>query len=85
MNISRAAEPSKLLFVGDYGWFNQWYHQKIPVAEWHDLPAYYNMAFLDGHVKFLRIAKGIYIAPTYRVNPFEDLDPLVYSLQREFP
>jgi prepilin-type processing-associated H-X9-DG protein len=54
-------------------------------VSWHNLPNYHNVAFLDGHVEFLFIRKGLYVAPTYRVQPFEELDNLAASVQREEP
>jgi prepilin-type processing-associated H-X9-DG protein len=72
------AKPAQLLLVGDFGWFNQWRAAPLPPAwkeqaEWHGRPDSHNMAFLDGHIQFLRIERGIYIAPEYTVLPFTEL------------
>ena len=74
---------SRLLLIGDYGWINQWKPVLHPVqewkdlAEWHDRVDCHNMAFLDGHVEFLTIHKGVYVAPDYTIVPFQSLRGLV--------
>jgi prepilin-type processing-associated H-X9-DG protein len=85
MNISRAYDPSRLVLIGDYGWVNQFRPKITAKTEWHIKPAYHNVAFLDGHVEMLQIRKGLFLAPLYRVLPFEDLDALAGSLQQEEP
>ncbi len=85
MNVSRAYDPSHLILIGDYGWTNQFRPKITAKTEWHNLPAYHTVAFLDGHVEMLQIRKGLFITSLYRVLPFEDLDALAGSLQREEP
>jgi len=34
------------------------------------------MSFLDGHIEFVRIRKGPFLTPEYRVLAFADLDQL---------
>jgi prepilin-type N-terminal cleavage/methylation domain-containing protein len=85
LTLSRVDNPARLLLIGDYGWINQW--KPIPhpradwkeLAEWHARADYHSMAFLDSHVKFLHIRKGVYVADEYSVLPFADL----YGLARE--
>lgn len=82
---------SRLLLIGDYGWFNQW--KPIPhpredwkeLAEWHGRTDYHNMAFLDTHVSFLEIPKGLYVADEYSVLPFEELFALARQIQEQSP
>jgi prepilin-type N-terminal cleavage/methylation domain-containing protein/prepilin-type processing-associated H-X9-DG protein len=86
MNIKRAANPSRLLLMGDYGWFNQWRGATLPaalkeLAEWHGRRESHNMAFLDGHVRFLRIRKLVYVSDERSVLPFKDLYSLAYEVQ----
>ena len=79
--------PSRLLLIGDYGWFNQskpaahgredWKE----LAEWHDRANYHNMAFMDSHVKFLNVRKGFYVTDEYNVLPFKDLYGLAQEVQ----
>ena len=51
------------------------------LAEWHGKVDCHNMAFLDGHVKFLNIRKGHYVVAEYCVLPFEDIYELAHELQ----
>jgi len=79
---------SRLLLLGDYGWINQWkptphpYPELKELAEWHGKTDHHNLAFLDGHVAFLNIRKGIYMADDYLVLPFEDLFELARNSQK---
>lgn len=78
--------PSRLLLIGDYGWINQWKPVLHPVqewkdlAEWHDRVDSHNMSFLDGHVEFLTVHKGVYMTSDYTIVPFQSL----YGLARQF-
>ena len=87
LKFSRVDNPSRLLLIGDYGWFNQskpaahgredWKE----LAEWHDRANYHNMAFMDSHVKFLNVRKGFYVTDEYNVLPFKDLYGLAQEVQ----
>ena len=84
LNRNDVDNPSRLLLIGDYGWFNQWRPQDPPPdskeqAEWHGRENCHNMAFLDSHVEFLNIKKGFYVTDRYTVVPFKEL----YDLARE--
>jgi prepilin-type processing-associated H-X9-DG protein len=85
MNVSRAYDHSHLVLIGDYGWANQFRPEITAKTEWHSRPAYHNVAFLDGHVEMVHIRKGLFVTPSYRVLPFEDLDSLALSIQIEEP
>jgi len=63
-------------------------------AAWHDkaglrkeislddvFPFKYNMAFLDGHVGFIKIYHSMYVADQYTVVPFADLYDLALETQ----
>lgn len=85
---------SRLLLVGDYGWVNQWkplpppahpYVDMKEMAEWHNRADHHNVAFLDTHVKFLNIRKGIYVSDEYNVLPFEELFGMARQLQEQLP
>jgi prepilin-type processing-associated H-X9-DG protein len=74
VNRSRAGNPSKLLLMGDYGWVAEsvaWSDDRI---EWHDAVATHNIAFLDGHVDFVRIDKGLHATQNYNLYPFKGLE-----------
>jgi prepilin-type N-terminal cleavage/methylation domain-containing protein/prepilin-type processing-associated H-X9-DG protein len=80
LNESRVASPSRLALVGDSPWGDQWLPTVVPSlsryprgAVWHGRCCHYNLAFLDGHVKFTKIRKGEYVANDYTVIPFEEL------------
>ncbi|MHC4533678.1 MAG: type II secretion system protein [Planctomycetota bacterium] len=87
LTFSRVDNPSRVLLIGDYGWFNQskpdahgredW--KKL--AEWHNRVNHHNMAFLDSHVKFLNVRKGFYVTDEYNVLPFKNLYRLAQEIQ----
>jgi prepilin-type processing-associated H-X9-DG protein len=84
------------VLIGDQGWLNQWRPMPPPVktaweqeckpyAEWHVKPDYYNLAFLDGHVAFVKVRKTWYVTDDYSIVPFKDLFGLAYQVQGELP
>ena len=79
--------PAQLLLLGDNNWIDEWY--PIPMSphgqEWHGKLHYFNMVFLDCHVEFIRIRKGLFVTPEYSVIPFRDLHKRAYSVQQEMP
>lgn len=87
LTFSRVDNPSRVLLIGDYGWFNQ--SKPDPhgredwkeLAEWHNRTNHHNMAFLDSHVQFLSIRKGFYVTDEYNVLPFKDLYRLAQEVQ----
>jgi prepilin-type N-terminal cleavage/methylation domain-containing protein/prepilin-type processing-associated H-X9-DG protein len=87
VTVDDVANPSRLLLIGDYSWFNQWKPRPHPraewkeLAEWHDRVDCHNLAFLDGHVGFLNIRKGVWITSEYCVLPFRELFDLAYKVQ----
>lgn len=83
LNLSKVDNPSKLLLVGDYTWGSQWLPGYPKGPDWHGRSLHYNVAFLDGHVDFLKIRKGLFITDKYTVLPFEELYELAYSVQEE--
>ena len=86
---NRVQHPSRLLLIGDYGWYNQCRPTPHPredwkqLAEWHGRTDCHNMAFLDGHVKFLNIRKGYYVTDEYSVVPFDGLFELAHQIQEQ--
>ena len=82
-----SANPAQLLLIGDYGWINQWKPRAHPypewkeLAEWHGKADHHNIAFLDGHIAFLDIHKGVYVSDRYSVLPFMDLSTLAREVQ----
>ena len=78
-------EPTRLLLVGDNNWVGQWQWHKPDLKDWHGSPCHHNLAFLDGHVGFIKIRKGFYVCSEYRVLPFRKLDGLARKVQPEQP
>ena len=90
LTLARVNHHSRLLLIGDYGWYNQIKAPPHPPhpdvdfkeqAEWHGRVDCHNMAFLDSHVKFLNIRKGIYVADEYSMVPFEELLGMAREIQ----
>jgi len=87
LNINKVSKSSLLLLVGDNNWLNE-FKYNVPLStdgDWHGKQRHYNMAFLDGHVGFIKIRKGLYVAPKYNVLPFEELYKLAREVQEEVP
>jgi len=88
LKLSRVDNPHRLLLIGDYGWINQWKPIELPfedwkeLAEWHGRKDCHNLAFLDTHVKYLNIQKGVYITDEYTVVPFKELYGLAHEAQQ---
>jgi prepilin-type processing-associated H-X9-DG protein len=83
VRLDKTSNHSKLLLVGDKGWFNQWLPGVVRGVSWHDEPYHYNMVFMDGHVEFVNIRKGLLVTGDYTVLPFRDLYKLAHSFQVE--
>ena len=85
--LSRKAvvDAGSLLLIGDYGWVLQWMPALSVRTEWHGREAHHNVAFLDSHVEFLKIRKGLYVTPDYQVLPFRQLEALACEAQVEEP
>jgi type II secretory pathway pseudopilin PulG len=89
LTLSRVDHQSRLLLIGDYGWYNQIKPLLNPrqdwkeLAEWHGRVDCHNMAFLDSHVKFLNIRKGFYITDEYSILPFEELFGMAREIQEQ--
>jgi len=87
LNVNNVSSSSRLLLVGDNNWLNEWKYN-IPYttgSDWHGKLRHYNMAFLDGHVEFIKIRKGLYVTSEYSVLPFEELYKLAHEVQEEVP
>ena len=83
LRINRVDGHSRLLLIGDYGWSNQSRPTVPCIGDWHGREFYHNMAFLDGHVEFLRIRKGLFVTSEYTVLPFQGLYSLAKQVQIE--
>ena len=89
--VQKVDNPTRLVLMGDYGWVNQWHPDPgiLPedkqMAEWHGKVDRHNVTFLDGHVRFLRIDKGLYVTDGYVVLPFKELYALAKEVQGPAP
>lgn len=83
LNRSRVSDESRLLLLGDFEWVNHWQFNFPPGPHWHERPGMFNMAFLDGHVEFIRIRKGIHADSGYTTLPFRDLQSDAAACQEE--
>lgn len=86
LNLIQVGKPSDLLLIGDFPWVTQWLPTPYPHGiAWHGSCCHYNMAFMDGHVAFLKVRKGMFVVDEYRVIPFTDLVGLARQEQVEEP
>ena len=85
LKAGKVANHSSLILIGDYGWINQWMAGMPFKTQWHDRETFHNVAYLDGHVEFIEIRKGLYVAEEYNVLPFCELFGLAREVQREEP
>ena len=86
LDRSRVGNTAKLLLIGDYGFGYQWVPSPYPRGTvWHDRCCHYNVAFLDGHVDFIKVRKGLYVTEEYVILPFNRLYDLAIEIQEEEP
>lgn len=85
LDITQVSGQSRVLFVGDYGWWRAWEFGIAPDqhVDWHQKPSYHNIAFVDGHVQFVHIRKGINTDAKYTLIPFGDLQAESAQCQQE--
>lgn len=69
--------------MGDSPWNSHWMPNGREGAAWHGRPGQYNVAFLDAHVRFLRVRASAFVTDEYRVIPFHDLRGLAREAQQE--
>jgi prepilin-type N-terminal cleavage/methylation domain-containing protein/prepilin-type processing-associated H-X9-DG protein len=86
-NLKRdqVSNPSRLLLVGDNNWITQWDPARPKGEDWHTRKSFFNMAYLDGHIEYLWIRKGLYVTGPYCIQPFEELNSLACQVQEEQP
>jgi prepilin-type N-terminal cleavage/methylation domain-containing protein len=87
LNRNKVTNPARVALIGDYGWADQWYPDPTwsMRLEWHHKCCHHNVAFLDCHVEFLKIRKGLYVTPEYSVLPFKELFELALGVQDQIP
>ncbi len=80
---SDVSNEAKLILMGDAGWVNTWTSWRRQRIEWHRQRCTHNIAFMDGHVEFIRIRKGLHVTQQYNVIPFGDLQAEASECQEE--
>ncbi|MBP7935847.1 MAG: type II secretion system protein [Phycisphaerae bacterium] len=85
LSLSQIKGESRLLLVGDLGWYNAWErsYESADQVNWHTPAGFHNIAFMDGHVRLVKIRKGIHVDDQYTLIPFADLIPPVCEYQTE--
>ena len=82
----QAFQQSRLLWIGDYTWYAQWDPLVPACAKRHGRWHYHCMAFLDGHVAFTEIIRGMYdVDGGYRIQPHQAADKTAREFQRPVP
>ena len=67
------SDPSRLILMGDHGWGASQSYLYLPPAEWHGPRCSHNLLFLDSHVRFTRLKRGLHVTSEYVTIPFRDL------------
>jgi prepilin-type N-terminal cleavage/methylation domain-containing protein len=68
---SGVQDVSRVLLIGDYTWYDNWdptVPERFPY--WHQTRSMHNFAFVDTHVEFVPIRKGIHVDKRYTLIPF---------------
>lgn len=74
---------AKLILLGDMGWLAAQSGTDPTKLDWHGAAATHNIAFLDGHVEFLKIRKGLHATEAYTILPFDDVQQQAFGCQQE--
>ncbi len=82
---NQLADTSRLILMGDFGWINAIYPWDSQRISWHQKPCRFNLAFVDGHVDFVSIKKGLLLTENYCYIPYQDLQQQVTACQMEAP
>jgi prepilin-type N-terminal cleavage/methylation domain-containing protein/prepilin-type processing-associated H-X9-DG protein len=83
--IEVTTNPAIFALVGDNNWIHEWIPFGPPSEAWHGKPQHHNIAFLDGHVEFIKVRKGMYVTPEYSIIPFRDLHGMARAVQQQVP
>ena len=82
----RVTSPhSKVPLIGDFGWLSTWNRYDSNSFDWHDKFRSHNICFLDGHVDFIKIDKGLHVTDSYCVIPFDTLASQAQGSQQPVP
>jgi prepilin-type N-terminal cleavage/methylation domain-containing protein/prepilin-type processing-associated H-X9-DG protein len=87
LSEGQIANAARVVFVGDGGW-TLTFNRRVPPAqraEWHSTKRAHSLLFVDGHVEFLRVRKGVWVDDRYLVMPLGDAVPALDQCQQEVP
>lgn len=73
--------PSLLVLIGDENCVQEWLPDRPHMKAWHGKPRHHPLAYLDGHVGYLKIRKGLYVTSEYSFLPFRDLQKMALADQ----
>ena len=82
LNRSHIDDTSRLILMGDAGWVDAWRIDTVEPIEWHHHTDTHNAAFMDGHVAFTLIRKGIHTCSDYTTIPYSELASEAYDCQQ---
>jgi prepilin-type processing-associated H-X9-DG protein len=84
LTVSQLSGESRVVLIGDAVWANAWNPaSKLPEMQWHRQKRLHNLAFMDGHVDFVRIRKGIHVSAAYTVMPTRETQREAARFQKE--
>jgi hypothetical protein len=79
-------QPSRMIWIGDSQWYTQWDPLTDKCTGRHGRLHYHCAAFLDGHVLFVEIIRGLYdVDGGYRIQPHKAADETILANQRRVP
>jgi hypothetical protein len=79
-------QSSRMLWFGDSSWYTQWDPLADRCTGRHGRRHYHCVAFLDGHVAFVEIIRGLYdVDGGYRIQPHRAADETIRANQRRVP
>lgn len=76
---------SELILMGDWPWFADTQFNADFKVHWHGRLRTHMVGFLDGHVEFVKLRRGLYVGPGYGLIPYNDLRAMFAGLQVELP
>lgn len=85
VSSTRVGDASRVVLVGDAGWVDHWNYDIMRKVDWHGEKCRSNIVFVDGHVDFVKIRKGINVDDKYVVIPCADLLGAAAACQVEVP
>jgi len=86
LNRAQVNSAGKVILMGDSGWVAAYNPRNKMEVQWHGRQPphlWFNVAFLDAHVEFMAIHKGLLETSNYSVMPFKDLQSAVQACQEE--